>query len=194
MELPDLKFADGLIGLVLLVSTLRGLRRGMVREVVSLSSWVAAFVAGFVFGPSVIPLMPEIGILGDYADSCLIGAFLAYGSVFLLTLLCFSLLAPFASQVSTGSFGPVDVFFGLLFGFARAVVLVVGAYMLYGIVVAESTVPDMLRDAWAFDLLDSTSEWLRRSAAEQVPSRLGERIEALTAECRSPLGGIQVPR
>ena len=197
MQFSDLTILDGAIAFVFLASILRGMRHGAVRQMSTLLAWVSAFAAGFLFGPTIRPLMPEIGLFGDYADVCLVSSFLAFASAFLLTLVGFSLLTPFASRLAPGVFGPLDQVMGIAFGIGRGFVLVLGGFLIYDIFLVDGSPHEWVTAAASYPILDSTSDFLRESASTQVPSWLGGRLEALTEGCRlvieNPLPAIENP-
>ncbi len=191
MDLPNLTIVDGLLAFVILLSVLRGFSHGGIKELVGVSGWVVSFAVAFIFGPSVRPLMPEIGLFGDYADSCLIASFLAFLSLFALTLICFSLIAPVFARTSSGSaFGSADRLIGIGFGVVRGAVILLGAYMLYDALVPDVDKTDLLTSSGSYGLLEGASDLLRASTVERVPTWLGARLEALTEECVGELPSL----
>ena len=194
MQFSDLTILDGAIAFVFLASILRGMRHGAVRQMSTLLAWISAFAAGFLFGPTIRHLMPEIGLFGDYANVCLISSFLAFASAFLLTLIAFALLTPFASRLAPGVFGPLDQVMGIAFGIGRGFVLVLGGFLIYDIFLVDGSPHEWVIAAASYPILDSTSDFLRESASTQVPSWLGGRLEALTEGCwPNPLPPIPDP-
>lgn len=112
---------------ILALSTLFGLMRGFIAAVVSLGTWCAAFVVAWLFGDSVAVLYAPIlhahwaqlfaGYLTCFAGILLIGALLG---LMLRTLII-------GSGLSGG-----DRLLGMLFGFARGVLLVIAIVMVLG--------------------------------------------------------------
>lgn len=105
---------------VLLVSVAVGAWRGLVFELMSLASWIAALLLARWLGPQVGLMLPLTGA------SDLWRTVAGYVSVFLVALLVGGLLAVLARKL-LGAVGlrPVDRVLGALFGCARAVVVLV---------------------------------------------------------------------
>jgi membrane protein required for colicin V production len=113
---------DIVIVAVVLVSALIGLARGLFREVLSLATWVGAFLLGLYFAP---PLAEQLA--GQLADESvrLVAAFVA---VFLGTVVAGGLLQWLVGTLvrKTGLTG-TDRFLGFLFGGVRGVVVCIAA-------------------------------------------------------------------
>jgi membrane protein required for colicin V production len=112
---------------VLALSVLVGLWRGLVSEVLSLVAWVAAFWVAWTFGPVVAAhfehsiSLPAARIL------------LGYGLCFAVVLIVGALLRFVARRILSGiGLGGLDRLLGMLFGFARGVLLVTLVVFLAG--------------------------------------------------------------
>ena len=112
---------------VLALSVLVGLWRGLVSEVLSLASWIAAFWVAWTFGPMVAAQFEHSISLP--AARILLG----YGLCFVVVLIVGALLRFIARRLlwSTG-LGGLDRLLGMLFGFARGVLLVTLVVFLAG--------------------------------------------------------------
>ena len=107
---------------VLLVSMAVGVWRGLVYEVLSVLSWIAAFVLAQWFAPAAAAHLPMQGA----------GAALRYAGGFVLVFIAAAfaggLLAFLMSKlVSAVGLGPVDRSLGALFGLLRGAVLLLAA-------------------------------------------------------------------
>jgi membrane protein required for colicin V production len=80
-------WVDWLLAAVLLVSTVIGLWRGLVYELLALVGWVVAFIAAQLWGAAVAPWLP----FGAHDGLLRVGA--AYGLVFIGTLIAWTLMA-----------------------------------------------------------------------------------------------------
>lgn len=110
---------DFVVVLIFALSVLLSVIRGLVREVLALTAWVAAFVSANVMAADVAPWMPDV--LAQEELRYLAG----FVSVFLVVLVAMSLLAMLASRlVKTAGLAVEDRMLGALFGFARALVVV----------------------------------------------------------------------
>lgn len=190
MDIPELNIVDFVLIAILALSITRGFSRGGIREIAGVAGWLAAFVVAFLFAPEVRPLMPEIGVFGDYADTCLISAFLAFFSLFLLTMIGVALVSPAVDRGTAGAFGSGDRVFGLLFGIVRGVAIIIGGYLLYDVFVPQSDQSDFLTSAGSYDMLKSISSALRDSTSGSLPGWLGSRVEALVEGCGSYVPSI----
>lgn len=112
---------DGLLLLVLAASMLLGLWRGLVYEVLSLLSWVAAFVLAQMFAGEVALRLP-------FGGSDLLKYPVAFALVFVLALFAGGLLAWLARKlVKASGLSPMDRVLGGVFGAVRAVVMCLAA-------------------------------------------------------------------
>ncbi len=131
-----MNWADYLIVIIIALSMLIGLWRGLLREVVSLATWIAAFAIAFLFAEDgTVHLAPYIDV-----PSLRVAA--AFGGLFLATLLLGGLLGILASHLVdyTGLTG-TDRILGMVFGLAR------GAAVIVLLVLAAGATP-LPKDPW----------------------------------------------
>ena len=131
-----MNWADYFIIIVIALSMLIGLWRGLLREVISLVTWIAAFAIGYLFAEDgAAHLIPYIDI-----PSLRIAA--AFGGLFLATLLIGGLINILASYLVdyTGLTG-TDRVLGMVFGLTR------GAAVITLLVLAAGLTP-LPRDPW----------------------------------------------
>jgi membrane protein required for colicin V production len=106
---------------VLLVSALLGVLRGLVYEVLSLLSWVAAFVVAQVFAQWAAVRLP-IGASDTVKYP------LGFALVFVLTVFAGGLIAWIAKKlVKAAGLSPMDRTLGAAFGLMRGVVMLLAA-------------------------------------------------------------------
>jgi membrane protein required for colicin V production len=149
-----MNWADYLIVIIIALSMLIGLWRGLLREVISLATWIAAFAIAFLFAEDgATHLMP-------YIDVPSLRAAAAFGGLFLATLLLGGLVGILASYLVdyTGLTG-TDRVLGMVFGLGR------GAIVIAILVLAAGLTP-MPRDPWWQQSLlvphfQDTALWLR---------------------------------
>ena len=187
MELPNLTLVDGLAAVFLAISVLHGYLRGGLREIFGISSWVAAFFVAFAFTPALRPMMPEIGLLGDFADACLIATFLAFLALLLLTLAGLSMIAPAVPKTSGTSVSGINRLLGLTIGFLRGAVILVACWIVYDALAPGAQKSDLVTSAATADILDAGAAWARSMVPADAPDWLGGQLAELTTECRSPL-------
>ena len=135
------------------VSTVIGLVRGLVREVLSLVAWVAAFWLALGFAGELAPYLDFV------SDSEVVQSITAFVVLFVVALLVGALINHLVAIVikSTGLTG-TDRVLGMAFGLLRGVVLV-AAIMVVGIV-AERQGEDWWQDSELIALLEPVAVWL----------------------------------
>lgn len=112
---------------VLLASLLLGAWRGLVYEVLSLLSWIAAFVLAQWFAPDLAPRLPMTG-----AGEALRYA-AAFALVFVLCVFIGGLLAKLVKKLFAAvGLQPADRALGALFGLLRGGVLLLAATVVIG--------------------------------------------------------------
>jgi membrane protein required for colicin V production len=110
---------DWVVLAVLLVSVLLGVLRGLVYEVLSVLSWLAAFVLAQWLAPQVSGMLP----MGDTGEAIRYAA--GFGVVFIGTLFAGGLLAWLSKKmIEAVGLRPIDRTLGAAFGLVRGVVLV----------------------------------------------------------------------
>ena len=124
---------DSGVAILIVVSALLAYSRGIVREVLAISGWVAAAVLAFVFANAAQPLVRQIPYLGDMlGDRCELLILASFAIVFAISLLIVSLFTPlFSSLVQKSILGGFDQMLGFLFGVGRGIVLVAVAFFIY---------------------------------------------------------------
>jgi len=131
--LEGFTIVDSGVAILIVVSALLAYSRGIVREVLAISGWVAAAVLAFVFANAAQPLVRQIHYLGDMlGDSCELLILASFAIVFAISLLIVSLFTPlFSSLVQKSILGGFDQMLGFLFGVGRGIVLVAVAFFIY---------------------------------------------------------------
>ena len=132
-----MNWADWTIIALIAVSSLISLKRGFVKEAISLAIWFAAFVISMLFHESFAYL------LKDYITTASVREIVAIGALFALTLIVGSMVNYLISELvrMTGLSG-TDRLFGMVFGMVRGLIMVIVIVMF---------VPEMLpvdQDDW----------------------------------------------
>jgi membrane protein required for colicin V production len=113
-----------IVGLSILLSIIHGL----VREILSIASWVVAFVVAQMFAGDIAPLLPVA--LANPSLRLLAG----FLSVFLVVLVAMTLLAiALSGLIKTAGLGFADRALGAVFGLVRGVAIVLIAVLLAGL-------------------------------------------------------------
>lgn len=135
------------------VSTVIGLMRGLVKEVLSLVGWVVAFWVAIGFAGELAPHLDFV------SESEVVQAIAAFVILFVATLVVAGLLNHLITMLvkGTGLHGP-DRVLGMVFGFLRGIV-VVAALMVVGLV-AEQQDKDWWQGSFMIDALDPVAVWM----------------------------------
>ena len=147
----------GLIA-VILVSAFLAMLRGFSREVLAITSWVAAAVAAFYLHPLVVPYVKTY-IKADLNENVARG--IAAAAVFLVALIIVSLLTVRLSDAILDSrIGALDRSLGFLFGAGRGFLLCVIAFIFFNWLVPLQTQPEWVKNARTRPLLQATGDQL----------------------------------
>lgn len=175
---------DGVVAVVIVVSSLLAYSRGFVREALAIVGWIVAAVVAFLFAPQVQPLVREAPVIGDFiADSCELSIIAAFAAVFAVALIIMSFFTPlFSSLVQRSALGGIDQGAGFLFGVARGILLVAIAFFIYDAVIttATFTIVDESRSAQVFTRL---SEQIQNRDPEQALGWITGQYEQLVGVC-----------
>jgi membrane protein required for colicin V production len=150
MTLPI--FDSIVIGIVLISATLSSFR-GFTREVLAITSWIAAgFSAAFLY-PYALPYAQ------NHIPNPIIALALAVIAIFLLTLISVSFFtSKIADGVAHSRIGALDRTLGLFFGTARGFFLCILGFLFFTWFLGHnSRQPDWLRNARTRPLLESGS-------------------------------------
>lgn len=161
-----MNWADWAIVAVLAVSTLIGVWRGFVREALSLAVWVVAFIVAMLFYSALGPWF------GRWVDTLSLQLLLAWVTLFVGTLLLGGLVNfLLVTIVHATGLGGTDRLLGMLFGFARGLLVVLALLIvLPGILpvtrddwwLESALIPHFLAfDSQARDLADAVVRFLK---------------------------------
>lgn len=119
---------DIIVVLVLILTVVRGLMRGMVDTLFSLAAWILAFLAGKWGALWVAPLLPVA------IESPAIRYFAGFAVVFLVVLVGVLLLGhALATLVKAVGLGSADKVLGGVLGLAKGLVILVGLTLAAGL-------------------------------------------------------------
>ena len=179
-----LTWPDYVIIGIILVSTLISLVRGFVREALSLAFWVIAFwVAQMFFREFSQHLTQWIQV-----PSLRMGA--AFAIIFFVVLILGGLLTFLVAQLidATGLSG-TDRVIGMMFGFARGVLLVAALVMLAGLTPFPND--PWWRESRLISEFRGVAEWLRSLLPDDLAQRVqpGAVSPVSPAPIQKPAGG-----
>lgn len=157
---------DYLVLFVLICSVVISTLRGLVKEVLSLASWVVALVVANAYGENLAKLLPEV-IPGNVTR--LIVAFLALfiGVRLLMMLLSMALEA----VIKASGLGLVDHGLGVLFGVARGLVIVLAVVLVCG----ATAIPQ--QPLWRDAMLSPLAETAARTVIPYLPGEFASHLK-----------------
>ena len=154
-----MNWADWVILGILAISALFSLRRGFVKEALSLVTWVSAFVVARLFSGALSV------VLEKYIETPSVRMAVAFALLFVLILILGAIIANlFEKLVNATGLSATDRVLGMGFGVARGGLVVV-------VLVALAAQPPAVEDTWwgqsqlipHFELMES---WTRDIAAD----------------------------
>ena len=156
-----LTIADGVIVLIIFLSTLISWVRGFVREVLSLLAWVGAFVVGFKFSH------PFADVFTNYVKTPSLRIAIAFVLLFIVTFILISLIN-FCLNLLINKIGlsSIDKVCGAFVGIARGILLV-------GLALLLTKLTPMTEDPWWKNSLlipkfEPIEIWLRSFMPEYI--------------------------
>jgi membrane protein required for colicin V production len=157
---------DYVVLFILISSVVISTMRGLVKEILSLAGWVAAFIVANAFGAKLAPMLPSV-IPGDALR--LIVAFIA---LFLGVRVLMGLLALAISAVIEASgLTLADRGLGGLFGLGRGIVIVLAGVILCGM----TSIPHQA--FWKDALLSPMAETGARTVKPFLPAAFAQHVQ-----------------
>ena len=148
---------DGIVLVVMLVSALLAMYRGLIREVFSIASWGVAAAAAYVLHKPALPIVKQ------YINNDYVALGVTVGVIFLIVLILVSYITMKISDfVLDSAFGALDRSAGFLFGAARGLLLLVVAMLFFNWFVPEGQQP----------------KWVAASKSKPILTYLGDKLQA----------------
>ncbi|MDE0589290.1 CvpA family protein [Halocynthiibacter sp. C4] len=175
---------DGAVAVVILISALLAYSRGLVRETLSIASWIAAAVIAYIFAPKAEPLVREIPILNDFiGGQCELSLGASFAIVGIVALVVLSIFTPiFSNVVQRSVLGGLDQGLGFLFGAARGALLVAVALWLYNWAVTDEPIA-VIEDSRSAEVFGQLSDRVGNAVPTDVPGWLETNMEEFLAQC-----------
>ena len=115
---------DALVAVIIIISAIFALIRGLTHEILSVVAWIGAAIATLFLYPYARPLV------GQYVETSWVGNIVTAIVLFVATAVILSFLSHAISKgVKDSPVGPLDHTLGFLFGVARGGVLVVVLFL-----------------------------------------------------------------
>lgn len=175
---------DFIVVIVMLISGLLAMVRGLTREVLSIASWVAAALVTLYVFPRFQDVVRE-----QLQPNWLADISLALG-VFVITLIIVSFITMRISDFILDSrIGAVDRTLGFVFGLARGLLIVVIAYLFFVWLVPEENQPRWVVEAGSKDILQQTGDAIIALLPEDPERAILDRLRNGDGD-ESPPAGI----
>ena len=163
---------DIVVGLVILASALISFMRGFIREVLTIAGVVGGLLTARLLGPKLAPLVRDwFGVtdgkdakkLFDIIPMEIVADVTAYGAIFISVVIVLSILSHFcAGAAKAVGLGPVDRTLGVIFGVARALVLLGLVYLPFHLMMDEHRKEELFKGS-------QTRYSLEKIAASMAP-------------------------
>lgn len=157
---------DYIVLFILVASVVISTMRGLVKEILSLVGWVAAFIVANAFGAKLAPVLPSV-IPGEALR--LIVAFIA---LFLGVRILMGLLSlAIGALIEATGLSLADRGLGGLFGLGRGIVIVLAGVILCGM----TSIPQ--QDFWKNALLSPMAETGARTVKPFLPAAFAQHVQ-----------------
>lgn len=157
---------DYVVVFILVSSVVISMLRGLVKEILSLVGWVAAFIVANTFGAKLAPMLPSV-LPGESVR--LIAAYIA---LFLGVRVLMGLLAMMiAALITATGLSLADRGLGGLFGLGRGIVIVLAGVILCGM----TSIPQQV--FWKDALLAPIAETGARTVKPFLPAALAQHVQ-----------------
>lgn len=157
---------DYVVIIIVAVSIIYGLSRGVIKEVLSILGWVAAFIVANRFSGLLVPFMPNSIPTND------LKALAAVIVLFIGTLFIIGMVVSLLSKaISTVGLGWLNNVLGAIFGFFRGFLIVGVIVYLAGLTKLPSS------ELWQNAILSQSMERFVLSALEFGPNFLKDKVE-----------------
>ena len=141
--------------IITLLSLIKCLRKGFVLSLLEAAKWLLAYVITLILFPRIKPYVDGI-IDNEYVLDIVLGIGIFVVIIFIILLINKAL----SKAVTYSGIGTIDKFFGFLFGFAKAYVVVVCLYTVTHIVYNHDKWPMNLDDSFTFTWVEKGSNYL----------------------------------
>lgn len=135
---------DIIVGVVVLASALISFMRGFIREVLTIAGVIGGILAAIFVGPAFAPVVREWFGTGDgkklfdIIPMEIVADATAYGVIFIAVVIVISVVSHFtAGAAKAVGLGPVDRTLGLMFGVARALLLLGLVYLPFHLLMTQ---------------------------------------------------------
>ena len=161
------------------ISALVGIARGMTKEILSILGWVLAAAAVFYITPIVDPMMHK------YISSSILSSIVS-GMIILIVFCIIWVLTVdrLAVVIRTSKLSALDRIFGFVFGIARGVLIVILVALMISTIIPEDSQKGVFADSKYFKVASNGAEPLKRLIPQSLIDKFKETSETLGLESK----------
>lgn len=159
---------DIIVGVVVLASALISFMRGFIREVLTIAGVVGGSLAAVFVGPTLAPTVREwFGVVEgkpappkvlDIIPMEIVADVTTYGVIFIAIVIVISVISHFMSGAAKAmGLGPVDRTLGVIFGIARALLLLGLVYLPFHLLMDEKKKEEFFKDSQTHYFIEKIS-------------------------------------
>lgn len=171
--MEQLNNLDVIFLIIVGISALVGIARGMTKEILSVAGWILAAAAVFYLVPVLDPIMQQ------YIASKILSTIVS-GLVILIVFCIFWILTVdrLGSVVRASRLSAVDRILGFVFGAARGVLIVILVALMITTIIPEQSKNGVFKDSQYFKVASDSAEPLK----QLIPSDWIDRFKSKTEE------------
>jgi membrane protein required for colicin V production len=188
---------DLIVAALVLISAAISFLRGFIRETLTIAGMVGGLFAAYTFGDDLAPLFrqwldvdpEEPAKLFDLIPMTIVADGLAYIFIFIAVVIIISVISHFlAGGIKAMGLGPVDRTLGVVFGIARAVVLLGLMYLPFHLLMEAESKAEYFGDSTTFPYIEDTAAFMAQflPSSEEVEEAV-ENVEIDESEIRKKL-------
>ena len=164
---------DIVVAAVVLISAIISFLRGIIRESLTIAGVIGGFFAAIYFGPKLSPTFSnwlgvadkpeEITKLFDIVPMNIVADICAYAIIFIVVVIIISVISHFtAGAAKAMGLGPIDRTLGVIFGIARAILLLGLLYMPFHLLMDDASKQKYFADSKTHPIIEGTTQFMTR--------------------------------
>jgi membrane protein required for colicin V production len=178
---------DLVVAAIVIISAIISFLRGLIREVLTIAGVVGGLLAAFYLGPKLsptfrgwfdIPEDPEkVEKLFDIIPMTMVADGLAYAAIFIAVVIIISVISHFtAGAIKAMGLGPVDRTLGVLFGIARAILLLGLLYLPFHLLMDQDSKTQYFSDSKTHYIIEKTATMMAKflPSSDDVKKKVDE--------------------
>ena len=151
MEFNNINLLDIILFIGIFISLIIGYTRGFIKEILSIINWLLAAWIAFNYYSD----LKTITI--NFINSNIIADAIAFGILFLLSIITLTILSNFISKnINNSLLAPIDKIIGMTFGIIRAILLIIVLFIAGNQTIwINNTLPKLIYNAYSYPTIVS---------------------------------------